>query len=114
MALTLVTNSSHSFLNKIIIYTTLLSLLKSVGIVFSLFISTLSASTFKVAKSDFAVNLDVSKPVAFFRPTFVVQMWFNFYTSTRSLMGSRKILTRVIYYIYAMPFLLIQLLNELS
>ena len=42
-------------------------LLKLVGSLFNLSISNLSTSAFKQTKSDFAANLDVSIPVAFFR-----------------------------------------------
>ena len=52
-------------------FTTALSLLKSTGTVTNLWISNLSISSFKVAKSDFAASLDVSIPVAFFKPDFV-------------------------------------------
>ena len=65
MAFTLVTNLSYTvFLTSL--STTLLRLNKSKGTVFNLSISILSTSAFKLAKSDFAVKLDVSTPVAFF------------------------------------------------
>ena len=49
----------------------MLSLLKSTGTVFNLSTSILSTSAFKLAKSDFAANLEVSTPVAFFKSAFV-------------------------------------------
>ena len=50
-------------------FTTLLSLLKSTGTVFNLSASILLTPAFKVIKSDFAANLEVSVPVAFFKST---------------------------------------------
>ena len=46
-------------------------MLKSTGTVFSLSTFILSTSAFKLAKSDFDANLDVSAYVAFFRSVFV-------------------------------------------
>ena len=53
--------------------TTLLNLLKSIGTVFNLFVSVESTSAFRLARPDFAANLDVSTPVAFFKSNFVAQ-----------------------------------------
>ena len=66
LILFIATNLSHTvFLTKLL-FTTLLNLLKSTGTVFNLVTSILSASAFKLAKSDFASNLDVITPVSFF------------------------------------------------
>ena len=62
MALTFITNLSiYLFIPVFLetLFTTLLSLLKSGGTGFSLFIFILSTSAFKPAKSDFAAKLDV-------------------------------------------------------
>ena len=55
------------------LFTTLLSLFKSTGTVVTSYIdlSTSILSGFGLAKSDFAANLDVSTPVAFFKFVFV-------------------------------------------
>ena len=63
----------HSFFNNYYI-TALLSLLKSAGTVFSLFISTLFTSAFKLAKSDFAAKLDLSTTIATFKYGFAPQL----------------------------------------
>ena len=70
LALVTVTNLSYT-----VFLTTSLStsLLESAGTVFSLSISILSASVFKLAKSDFATKLDVSLPTVRFKSTFVAQ-----------------------------------------
>ena len=52
-------------------FATSLSLLKSTGTGTSLSISKLSTSAFKLTKSDFAADLDVSIPVTFFKSAFV-------------------------------------------
>ena len=62
------TNLSYTIFFTTSLLTTLLSLLKSTGTVFHLSTSILSISAFKLAKSDFAANVDVSTPVAFFKP----------------------------------------------
>ena len=63
MLYTFVTNLSYTiFLTT---FTTLPSLFKSTGTVFSLSTSILSMSAFKLAKSDFAANLEVSITAAF-------------------------------------------------
>ena len=49
----------------------MLRLLKSTGTVFSLSTSILSILAFRLAKSDFAANLEVSISVAFFISVFV-------------------------------------------
>ena len=49
----------------------MLSLLKSRRIVFNLSTSILSTSAFKLAKSDFAANLDMSTPAAVLKSSFV-------------------------------------------
>ena len=65
IALTLVTSISYTvFLTTL--SNTLHSLIKSVGTVFSLSLSILSAWAFNLAKSDFAARLDVSTAVALF------------------------------------------------
>ena len=46
-------------------------LLKLVGTFFNLSISNRSTSAFKLTRSDFAANLDVSIPVAAFKSNFV-------------------------------------------
>ena len=46
-------------------------LLKLVGPLFNLSISNLSTSPFKLTRSNFAANLDLSIPVAFFKSDFV-------------------------------------------
>ena len=61
----------HSFLTTSL-FTTLLSLLKATGTVFNLSTSILSTFPLKLAKSDFAANLDVSTPVAFFESVFLL------------------------------------------
>ena len=67
LILFIATNLSHTvFLTKLL-FTTLLNLLKSTGTVFNLVTSILSTSAFKLAKSDFASNLDVITPVSFFK-----------------------------------------------
>ena len=52
--------------------TTLITLLKSVGTVFNLSTSSLSALAFKLTKSDFAANSDVSTPAAPFKSVFYI------------------------------------------
>ena len=52
-------------------FATLLSLLKSGGIDFSLSISILSTSYFKLAKASFSAKLGVSKSAALLKSTFV-------------------------------------------
>ena len=51
-------------------FTTSLSLFKSTGTGINLSISNSFTSAFKLAKSDFAASLDVSIPVAYFKPAF--------------------------------------------
>ena len=53
------------------LFTALLSFLKSTGTVFNLSTSIFSVSTFKLDRSDFDANLDVSTPVAFLKYVFV-------------------------------------------
>ena len=67
MSFTSVANLSYTVFLTTSLSTILLSLLKSLGIVFNSFTSILSTSAFKVAKFDFSANLGVSIPVAFFR-----------------------------------------------
>ena len=55
--------------------TTLLSLLKSAEIVFNLSTSILFTSVFKLTKSNFATNLEVSILVAFFKSAFVAKLF---------------------------------------
>ena len=65
--------SCTDFFNNYYI-TALLSLLKSAETVFSLFISILFTSAFKLAKSDFAAKLDLSALIATFKYGFVLQL----------------------------------------
>ena len=58
LLLELIKHAPYSFLTASI-STTLLSLLKSAGVVFSLSMSILSISAFTLAKSDFAAKVDV-------------------------------------------------------
>ena len=64
--LTFATNLSYNSF----VFTTWLSLLKSIGTANNLAISNLSTSAFKLTKSDFAARLDVSIPAAFFKSVF--------------------------------------------
>ena len=59
------TNSSYTILLPASFSTTLLSLLKSVGLVFNLPITSWLTLDFKLAKSAFLVKFDVSTPAAF-------------------------------------------------
>ena len=54
-----------------VFFTASLTLFKSAGVVSNLSISNLSNSKFKLAKSTFLANFDVSLLVAFFKSTFV-------------------------------------------
>ena len=77
------------------LFTTSLSLLKSTGIAFSLIISILSTSAFKLAKSDFAAKLDVLRFIAFLKPIFchiIRQIKGNFWIYIRPFIQFRKIL----------------------
>ena len=65
--LTFATNLSYTVLLTTTLFTTLLSLLKSIGTFVILSTSIVSISAFKIDKSDFAANLDVSTRVAFFK-----------------------------------------------
>ena len=67
MVLTLVTNLSYSVFLAMSIFTILLNLLKSAGTVFSLFISILFTSAFKLAKSNFAAKSYVLRLVGPFK-----------------------------------------------
>ena len=68
---TFATNLLCNVFLTILLFTILLSLLKSIGKGFKLSISIFSTSAFKLAKSDFAANLEVSIPIAFFKSVFV-------------------------------------------
>ena len=68
---TFVTNLSYTVFLTTSFLTTLLSLLKSTGTDFHLSIYILSTSAFRIGKSDFAANLDVSTAVAIFNSAFV-------------------------------------------
>ena len=68
---TFATNLLCNVFLTILLFTILLSLLKSIGKGFILSISIFSTSAFKLAKSDFAANLEVSIPIAFFKSVFV-------------------------------------------
>ena len=89
----------------------LLKLVKLVRTFFNLSISNLSALDFKLAKSTYLENFDVSTPDAFFKSVFVEQL--DKFNSTFTLpledFGSAKCSL-----IYAMSFLSILLLKELS
>ena len=61
------TNSSHVVFLKTSLFTTLLSLLKSAGVVFNSSISNLLVSVFKLAKSIFLAKSVVSTPVYFLK-----------------------------------------------
>ena len=65
------TNLSYTVLLTTSLSTTLLKLLKSAGKTFSLFIPTLSASGFKLLKSDFGSKVDASTPFPSFKLVFV-------------------------------------------
>ena len=68
---TLATNLSYTVFLTTSFFTVLLNLLKSTGTVTNFSISNLSTSAFKLTKSDFAANLDVLIPVAFFKSVFL-------------------------------------------
>ena len=68
---TFATNLLCNVFLTILLFTILLSLLKSIGKGFKLSISIFSTSAFKLVKSDFAANLEVSIPIAFFKSVFV-------------------------------------------
>ena len=68
------------------LFTTLLSLLKSTGTLSYLSATILSISVFRLTKSDFAANLDVSTPVAFFKIIFITKLG----KSTLTLMSPPK------------------------
>ena len=63
---TFLTNSSYKVFLTIPVFTASLRLLKSTGVVSNSSISNLSIFNFKLAKSAFLANFDVSTPVAFF------------------------------------------------
>ena len=63
---TLATNLLYTVYFTTSLIPTLLSWLKTTGTFFDLSTSILSISAFKLSKWDFAANLDVSTPVAFF------------------------------------------------
>ena len=65
-ALTLATSLLCSGVLITSLYTTLLDLLKSTGTVFSLSLSILPTSAFKLAKSNFAAKPDILKPFSVF------------------------------------------------
>ena len=63
-------------------------MLKLVGTHFNLSISNLSTSAFKLTRSDFAANLDVSIPVTFLESDFVAQLDKSTLTLTSPPNGS--------------------------
>ena len=71
----------------------------------------MSTLNFKLAKSTFLVNSDVSTPVAFFKSAFVVYLNKpnSTFTLTPKVLGSGKYSL-----IYTISFLSIQMLKELS
>ena len=88
----------------------LFKLFKPYGTIFVLSISNLSTSDFKLAESTFLAKEDSSTPVAFFNSVFVAYLdksYSTFILSAKDF-GSGKYSL-----IYTMPFLSIQLLNEL-
>ena len=72
---TLATNLSYTVFLTTSFLTTLLSLLKSAETVFNLSTSILFTSVFKLTKSNFATNLEVSILVAFFKSAFVAKLF---------------------------------------
>ena len=84
---TLATNLSNTVFLTTSFLTTWLSLFKSA--VFNLSTSILPISAFKQAKSYFAINLDVSTPIAFLKSVFVHNWYFL-------QMFFRKVLTHFI------------------
>ena len=78
-------------------------MLKLLGTFLNLSISSLPTLDFKLAKSTFLVNYDVSTPVAFFKSAFVTQ-----------LDKSNSSFTLPPEDFFSMSFLSIQLLKELS
>ena len=68
---TFVTGLSYRVFLTTSFFTRSLSLLKSIGTGINLLTSNLSTSAFKLAESDFAANLEVSIPVAFFKSSFL-------------------------------------------
>ena len=70
--LTFLTSSSYTVFLTTSFSTTLFSLLKSARVVSKLPISDLSISYFKLAKSTFLANSNISTPAAFFMSDFVV------------------------------------------
>ena len=71
---TFVTNLSYTIFLTTSLFITLLSLLKSTGTAFNLSASILSISAFKLVKSYFATDLDVSTYVAFLKSDFVAKL----------------------------------------
>ena len=71
MPITFLTNSSYTVFLTTRFFTTLVSLLKSKGVVFNSSISNLSKPDLKPAKSVFLTNPDESTVVAFFKFAFV-------------------------------------------
>ena len=68
---TLLTNLSYSVFLTTSLFTTLVNLLKSTGTVFSLSVSNLLTSVFKLAKFVFNAKLEVSILVIFLMSAFV-------------------------------------------
>ena len=66
IALTFLTNSAYTIFLINFFFTTLLSLLKSTGPAFSFSSSNLSSSDFRLVKSFFLANFNVSTPATFF------------------------------------------------
>ena len=82
-ALTLATSLLCSGVLITSLYTTLLDLLKSTGTVFSLSLSILPTSTFKLAKYNFAAKPDILKPFFVFLLLFQFETLFDFYFAIR-------------------------------
>ena len=76
MALTLVNNLLYTFLLTTSLSNALCSLLKSTEIVFGLTISTSLTSNFKLAKSAFLANSDISTLVDFLKSSFAAKYFY--------------------------------------
>ena len=74
IAWTFLTNSSNKVFLTTSFFAVLFSLLKSTGIVFSLPITNLLISDFKLTKSVFLAKFDVSTPVVFYKSD-IVAFW---------------------------------------
>ena len=99
-------------MQSFIIFTASPSLFKSIGVVYNLSLSNLSILDFKLAKSNFLANFDVSTLVTFFKSTFVAQLEQSNSTLIFHIKGlglGNYLQYLLIYNIYFVP---IQLLKE--